>query len=201
MATLPHLRCSVPCTGWHAGARHRLCSVVFRAEPSESSSGLIDDEARLAQLEDAVRKKKRASGVAAPPRKIQIRGQETKVEETSNRAEWKEGQLFPEGFDNMTLGDKITELYLGRRGILFWANKAAYASVFIVIGGWVCTSQPRPVHSPWRLTSMRREGKECQSTTQGPSGSISVHSLAASCNPNGPATREVRQGWPVYNRI
>ncbi|KAL6763757.1 hypothetical protein V8C86DRAFT_2489821 [Haematococcus lacustris] len=137
MAALPRLRCSVPCTGWHAGARHRLCSVVIRAEPSESRPGLLDDEARLAQLEDAVRKKKRASGVAAPPRKIQIRGQETKVEEASNRAEWKEGQLFPEGFDNMTLGDKITELYLGRRGILFWANKAAYASVFIVIGGWV----------------------------------------------------------------
>ncbi|KAJ9511921.1 hypothetical protein QJQ45_004494 [Haematococcus lacustris] len=183
MAALPRLRCSVPCTGWHAGARHRLCSVVIRAEPSESRPGLLDDEARLAQLEDAVRKKKRASGVAAPPRKIQIRGQETKVrcaaasstgrschissiatrpkgytdachlvddqvEEASNRAEWKEGQLFPEGFDNMTLGDKqITELYLGRRGILFWANKAAYASVFIVIGGWVIF-RCAPSHMP-----------------------------------------------------
>ncbi len=37
-----------------------------------------------------------------------------------NMAEWKEGQLFPEGWDKMPLGQKITELYLGRRGVLFW---------------------------------------------------------------------------------
>lgn len=28
-------------------------------------------------------------------------------------------------------------VYAGRRGVLFWANKAAYASVFILLGGWV----------------------------------------------------------------
>jgi p-aminobenzoyl-glutamate transporter AbgT len=32
---------------------------------------------------------------------------------------------------------QVNELYMGRRGVLFWLNKAAYASVFILIGGWV----------------------------------------------------------------
>lgn len=54
-----------------------------------------------------------------------------------NMAEWKEGQLFPEGWDKMPLGQKITELYLGRRGVLFWANKAAYTSAIILLVAWV----------------------------------------------------------------
>jgi hypothetical protein len=102
-------------------------------------------------------------------RKIPIRGQtQTKQEDNSNMAPWKEGQLFPEGWEQMSLPQKVyhgsstgllaiifnlckhrtdvcllslclkvTELYMGRRGVLFWLNKAAYASVFVLIGGWV----------------------------------------------------------------
>lgn len=32
---------------------------------------------------------------------------------------------------------KLNELYMGERGFLFWINKFAYASVFILIGGWI----------------------------------------------------------------
>ncbi|OAY77392.1 hypothetical protein ACMD2_10262 [Ananas comosus] len=40
-------------------------------------------------------------------------------------------------WDAMTLGEKAVELYVGEKGLLFWLNKFAYASIFIVIGGWV----------------------------------------------------------------
>ena len=32
---------------------------------------------------------------------------------------------------------KASELYMGQRGFLFWANKAALWSVGLLIGGWV----------------------------------------------------------------
>jgi hypothetical protein len=42
-------------------------------------------------------------------RKIPIRGQtQTKQEDNSNMAPWKEGQLFPEGFEQMNLAQKVT---------------------------------------------------------------------------------------------
>ncbi len=117
-----------------------------------SSSGddpkLISKEASLERLEASIR------GKAAPARPVTVGGssgvkkksipirgvsqQERKVDsQYENMAEWREGQLFPEGWEQMPLGQKLSELYLGRRGALFWANKAAYASVFILLGGWV----------------------------------------------------------------
>eukprot|EP01018_Ginkgo_biloba_P016751 Gb_29954 [translate_table: standard] len=46
-------------------------------------------------------------------------------------------KLKPKDWDSMTLSEKLLELYVGERGILFWLNKFAYASIFIIIGGWV----------------------------------------------------------------
>ncbi|KAK1325906.1 hypothetical protein QJS10_CPA01g02357 [Acorus calamus] len=37
----------------------------------------------------------------------------------------------------MTLQEKAIELYVGEKGLLFWLNKFAYASIFIIIGGWI----------------------------------------------------------------
>ncbi|KAK6924472.1 hypothetical protein RJ641_010672 [Dillenia turbinata] len=43
----------------------------------------------------------------------------------------------PKDWDSMTTGEKVMELYAGEKGLLFWLNKLAYASIFIVIGGWI----------------------------------------------------------------
>lgn len=43
----------------------------------------------------------------------------------------------PKDWDSMTLTEKLVELYVGEKGMLFWLNKFAYASIFIVIGGWI----------------------------------------------------------------
>lgn len=40
-------------------------------------------------------------------------------------------------WDSMSLSEKAVELYVGEKGMLFWLNKFAYASIFIVIGGWI----------------------------------------------------------------
>ncbi|KAG2430878.1 hypothetical protein HXX76_009852 [Chlamydomonas incerta] len=122
--------------------------------PSTSGAGLQNKEAELERLEASIRGKGPApapagsrppaagmSGTKSGPRPIQIRGMtqtQNKVDsQYENMSPWEEGQLFPEGWERMDLGTKLTELYLGRRGVLFWANKAAYASVFGLLGGWI----------------------------------------------------------------
>ncbi|CAH8338802.1 unnamed protein product [Eruca vesicaria subsp. sativa] len=40
-------------------------------------------------------------------------------------------------WEEMTLNEKALELYVGEKGLLFWLNKLAYASIYIVIGGWI----------------------------------------------------------------
>lgn len=40
-------------------------------------------------------------------------------------------------WESMTLQEKAVEIYMGEKGILFWLNKSAYASIFILIGAWV----------------------------------------------------------------
>ncbi|CAK7334293.1 unnamed protein product [Dovyalis caffra] len=43
----------------------------------------------------------------------------------------------PKKWEDMSLSEKAVELYVGEKGMLFWLNKFAYASIFIVIGGWI----------------------------------------------------------------
>ncbi|XP_027347739.1 uncharacterized protein LOC113859123 [Abrus precatorius] len=43
----------------------------------------------------------------------------------------------PKKWEDMTLNEKAIELYMGEKGALFWLNKFAYASIFIMIGGWI----------------------------------------------------------------
>ena len=32
---------------------------------------------------------------------------------------------------------QVTELYTGKRGLLFWMGKVTYALIFVTIGGWI----------------------------------------------------------------
>ncbi|KAK7360182.1 hypothetical protein VNO77_02164 [Canavalia gladiata] len=43
----------------------------------------------------------------------------------------------PKKWEEMSLSEKAIELYVGEKGALFWLNKFAYASIFIMIGGWI----------------------------------------------------------------
>ena len=43
----------------------------------------------------------------------------------------------PKEWEAMTLTEKALELYVGEKGLLFWINKFAYASIYIIIGAWI----------------------------------------------------------------
>ncbi|XP_043709131.1 uncharacterized protein LOC122658273 [Telopea speciosissima] len=43
----------------------------------------------------------------------------------------------PKDWESMTMAEKAVELYMGEKGLLFWLNKFAYASIFIIIGAWI----------------------------------------------------------------
>ena len=38
---------------------------------------------------------------------------------------------------NLYMCMQVTELYTGKRGLLFWMGKVTYALIFILIGGWI----------------------------------------------------------------
>lgn len=91
---------------------------------------------RLQAIEQLSRKRRK--GDVELPDDLRYSGREMAARELqSAAAEWKEGQLFPEGWENMNTFEKFYNAYAGKRGLLFWANKAAYASVFILIGAWI----------------------------------------------------------------
>lgn len=49
----------------------------------------------------------------------------------------KKAETVQKPWEEMTLNEKALELYVGEKGLLFWLNKLAYASIYIVIGGWI----------------------------------------------------------------
>ncbi|XP_057959954.1 uncharacterized protein LOC131152224 [Malania oleifera] len=49
------------------------------------------------------------------------------AEAAAAKKEWKE----------MSAAEKVVEMYVGEKGLLFWLNKFAYASIFAIIGGWI----------------------------------------------------------------
>ncbi|KAL4538835.1 hypothetical protein Ndes2526B_g02887 [Nannochloris sp. 'desiccata'] len=100
--------------------------------PGEPPASSTDDEARLEALEASVRAKKGAKVAAAA-----AASRQTSASSDSRFAEWKEGQLFPEGWSNMDPLEKMNELYLGQRGFLFWSTKLATNGVIALGVAWV----------------------------------------------------------------
>lgn len=105
--------------------RHHRRSVVCAAEESNPQD---DSESRLAELESRARKGK-------GPQPISRAFPEAQTE--TKQVIWNEGELLPQGWDQMDPLEKATQLYMGERGALFWLNKAAFASVFIIAGAWI----------------------------------------------------------------
>ncbi|KAL6603312.1 hypothetical protein ACP70R_043673 [Stipagrostis hirtigluma subsp. patula] len=93
-----------------------------RSQPTGVKNRLrARNQARRAQLDDAPpelvtpKKKARAGAAAAAPRR----------------------ERGPKKWEEMSLAEKAVELYVGEKGLLFWLNKFAYASIFIMVGAWV----------------------------------------------------------------
>lgn len=59
----------------------------------------------------------------------------------------------PKKWEEMSLGEQALELYLGDKGLLYWINKFAYASIFIVIGAWILFRFVGPALNLYQLDS------------------------------------------------
>ncbi|KAD7117690.1 hypothetical protein E3N88_04958 [Mikania micrantha] len=46
-------------------------------------------------------------------------------------------EMVKKDWESMTVAEKAMELYVGEKGLLFWINKFAYASIYIIIGVWI----------------------------------------------------------------
>ncbi|KAK8607466.1 hypothetical protein V6N13_053201 [Hibiscus sabdariffa] len=59
----------------------------------------------------------------------------------------------PKKWEEMSMTEKALELYVGEKGLLFWLNKFAYASIFIVIGAWILFRFVGPALNLYQLDS------------------------------------------------
>ena len=59
----------------------------------------------------------------------------------------------PKKWEEMSITEKAIELYVGEKGLLFWLNKLAYASIFIVIGAWILFRFVGPALNLYQLDS------------------------------------------------
>ena len=57
--------------------------------------------------------------------------------QVAKKGDWKEGQLFPEGWEDMGALEKGWQLWAGTRGFLFWSTKLAFGSIITLIGVWI----------------------------------------------------------------
>lgn len=129
------------CLGKHAGG------LICRAEKTpDLPPKSTDDEARLEAFESSLKAKKGAKplegGAARRP-----------PANPNGLAEWKEGELFPEGWDEMSPVKKATELYVGQRGFLFWSTKLSLAGIGVLAGAWVLFRFVGPLVAGYKLAN------------------------------------------------
>lgn len=108
----------------------------------------IDEEGRLEAIEASMRAKRGSA------KKTNERVSEMSMSSNSGgMAEWKEGSLFPEGWDDMNPLQKITELYMGKRGFLFWSTKLSLAGVITLAVAWIAFRFIGPALGLYTLTN------------------------------------------------
>jgi len=71
----------------------------------------------------------------------------------SGKAEWKEGELLPEGWDEMDTGKKIIEGLYGKRGFVYWLNWLSFRFIFVLLGGWIVFRFVGPAINAYQLTN------------------------------------------------
>lgn len=101
-----------------------------------------------------------APSTVAPPNTVEIRfrrgsRRRRKVEEGGivDGKGMKTQPKTPKDWESMTPAEKAMELYMGEKGLLFWLNKFAYASIFIIIGGWILFRFVGPALNLYQLDS------------------------------------------------
>ncbi|XP_020202170.1 uncharacterized protein LOC109787965 [Cajanus cajan] len=79
------------------------------------------------------------------------RRQAKRQRESENSTKARVTETPPKKWEDMNLSEKAMELYVGEKGALFWLNKFAYASIFIMIGGWILFRFVGPAFNLYQL--------------------------------------------------
>jgi len=125
--------------------RQTIAPTLIRASPDDAPGAANDaakeaaakeaaEEARLEAMESRLRA---TGGSSAAPRSRQGSSAASQEKPAGQRAAWKEGQLFPEGWEEMDPLEKATELYLGERGFLYWATQLTIGGLVVLVVAWV----------------------------------------------------------------
>ncbi|KAK9807923.1 hypothetical protein WJX73_002600 [Symbiochloris irregularis] len=134
MSTRPCVHCQPLLISRSAKRSLRQPTVRLRAQAEEGKNA-------PSATEDSPSTSKVSPRGKAGPRKAQQQSQKpaqtpSPLPDIGN-AQWRAWQLFPDEWDRMDTPRKLAELWNGKRGVLFWANKIALGSVFAIAGGWV----------------------------------------------------------------
>ncbi|CAA7410721.1 unnamed protein product [Spirodela intermedia] len=119
-------------------SRPRAVSLRWLRVSATTGDGPLEEE------DGGVSEGKSAAAPRAPPGTLKIRYRSISRKQARKREEEESAAAAApppkppaKAWEEMTVGEKAVELYVGEKGLLFWLNKFAYASIFIVIGGWI----------------------------------------------------------------
>jgi hypothetical protein len=93
-----------------------------------------EEEARLEAFEARLRS---SSSASASVNRQKKNASGSDMQQQRGRAEWKKGELFPEGWEEMDPIEKATEIYLGERGILYWSTQLTIWGLVLLVVVWV----------------------------------------------------------------
>ncbi|KAK7376084.1 hypothetical protein VNO78_34936 [Psophocarpus tetragonolobus] len=123
--SLPHRHSFNPITCTSSGDNNNSSSSSNTAKDDANSSVKAPTATPTNPVEISFRRRSRRQAK-------RLRENESNMQATKARV-----QTPPKKWEQMTLNEKAVELYVGEKGALFWLNKFAYASIFIMIGGWI----------------------------------------------------------------
>lgn len=153
MLSLPRTFSKVPARVFLTSQHYRAQSVLLAPIKSSSNSETGNGGGNASPPPAA-------APPVTPPNTVEIRfrrgsRRRRKIEEgvVLDGKAMKTQSKVPKDWDSMTPAEKAMELYMGEKGLLFWLNKFAYASIFIIIGGWILFRFVGPALNLYQLDS------------------------------------------------
>lgn len=136
LVRLPPLHCSfLPKPSLYS--RNRLCRTVVVASNGENNTTANPEETSPPDTSTTTTKQQKRKVKVKVRRRRRDEEEDRLLEMASSSPGRREKETKKKRWEEMTLAEKAIELYVGEKGMLFWLNKFAYASIYIIIGAWI----------------------------------------------------------------
>ena len=107
-------------------------------EASDAAESRGRSEEELESMEARLGIGKRGTGRTSPSSSSRPPGPPPRPGPSSApKVVWKEGSLTPEGWDDMSIQERVVEGLWGERGFLYWLNYLSYRLIFADDREWV----------------------------------------------------------------